>query len=288
MDITLYSVSAFTDHGNGGNIAGVVLNAEHLSDSDKQKVANFAGYSETAFVHTIKNETSDVDFSVSFFTPTEEVAFCGHATLALFYLLYKLQRVPTGDYQFFAKAVIFPVTIAPDGDVTVRQLSPQILASFPAQKIAPLLNLSTEILQTNLPIEVVSTGLSDLIIPLPQGVLDSIHPNLSLIKKFCLAHNIIGFHLFELNDEGDNISASCRNFAPLVGINEESATGSACGALACYLNKHLGEKEFLFQQGRSMDESSLIQATVLVTGEEITSIVVGGSAKLITSEVVTL
>ncbi len=280
MKIQLHTVSAFTAQGAGGNLAGVVLNADPLSNIQKQQIAKQAGYSETAFVCS----DPQVDFSVSFFTPTEEVDFCGHATVALFYLLLQQQVIKAGRYQFSAKAGIFSVTVSEDAEVTVQQSSPQTLASFSALEIAPQLNLNADRLKGNLPFEVLSTGLADLIVPVPLGLLDSIKPNLGLIRAFCSKHNIIGLHLFELNENTKEITASCRNFAPLVGIDEESATGSACGALACYLNQHLNINTFTFEQGRSMDCLSLINATVLTKENRIICIEVGGFSKLISSE----
>ena len=92
---------------------------------------------------------------------------------------------------------------------------------------------------TGLPCEVVSTGLADIIIPVSLGLLETITSNLNKISRFCKMHNAISVHLFELtpNNNQQTITTNCRNFAPLFGIPEESATGSACGALACYLTK---------------------------------------------------
>ena len=284
MKTILHTVSAFTNQGKGGNLAGVVLNATKLSRAQKQQIAKQANYSETAFV----SEDLQVDFSVSFFTPTEEVDFCGHATLALFYLLLKEEEISAGSYQFSAKAGIFSVTVTENAEVIVQQALPKTLANFSPKTVAPLLNIQPEAFSNDLPIEVLSTGLADLIVPIPFGSLDKIKPDLALIKSFCSENNIIGLHLFELNNETDEITASCRNFAPLVGIDEESATGSACGALACYLNKHLKIKEFIFEQGRSMGSLSLLTAIVSTKNNQIESIKVGGFAKLINSEMVTL
>ncbi|WP_046006551.1 PhzF family phenazine biosynthesis protein [Pseudoalteromonas rubra] len=73
--INVHLVNAFTERGKGGNPAGVVLNADGLTDEQKQAIAREVGFSETAFV----SSASDADFAVSFFTPTAEVDFCGHA-----------------------------------------------------------------------------------------------------------------------------------------------------------------------------------------------------------------
>lgn len=288
MTINLYSVSAFTDNGDGGNLAGVVLDCDNLTEKQKQSIASDAGYSETAFVSSKIIGSGEVDYMVSYFTPSEEVEFCGHATLAIFYLLQQLQHIEVGCYQLSAKAGVFSIRVAKNQLITVQQLLPKALACFSSQQIAPLLNLKAEDLSTPMPLEVLSTGLSDLIVPIPVGLLDSIQPNLTLIKKFCLEQNIIGLHLFELNVIDDEITANCRNFAPAVGINEESATGSACGALACYLNKHLKLQRFIFEQGKTLGCRSVLQAEVIMKNGQISCVEVGGFAQLIKVEALRL
>ncbi|EOG8161601.1 PhzF family phenazine biosynthesis isomerase, partial [Acinetobacter baumannii] len=77
---TIYVVDAFTTKPNTGNRAGVVLDADHLTTQEMQDIAAFAGYSETAFVLSPKDQSHDIH--VRYFTPTHEVPICGHATIA--------------------------------------------------------------------------------------------------------------------------------------------------------------------------------------------------------------
>jgi len=276
MDTEVLLVNSFTANGKGGNPAGVVLNADKLSDAQKLKIAQAVGYSETAFV----SSDDEVDFEVSFFTTTNEVDFCGHATLATFSIMYQMGILTAGNYVQRTKAGILPVVIDSDGQVTMDLQLPVKSASFSYQDIAPIMGLDSAILaSTELPIEVVSTGLADLIIPIPAGQLDLIKPNDLAIADFCQKHDIVGFHAFELCALGSPFTASCRNFAPLFGISEESATGSASGALACYLAEHLplGNK-YIFEQGRAMNCASVITASVGFQDAKIASVKVGGVA----------
>jgi PhzF family phenazine biosynthesis protein len=71
---------AFTDHGRGGNPAGVVLDADSLDDAARLAVAARVGYSETAFVEASVGR--ERQYRVRYFSPQAEVAFCGHATIA--------------------------------------------------------------------------------------------------------------------------------------------------------------------------------------------------------------
>ncbi|SQD80663.1 PhzF family phenazine biosynthesis protein [Moritella yayanosii] len=279
MDIEVLLVNAFTANGKGGNPAGVVLNADKLSDAQKLEIAQAVGYSETAFV----SNDDEVDFEVSFFTTTNEVDFCGHATLATFSIMYQMNLLTAGDYVQRTKAGILPVVIDSDGQVTMDLQLPEKLGGFSYQDIAPVIGIDSAILaRTNLPIEVVSTGLTDLIIPVPTGQLDLINPTDLAITDFCKKHDIVGFHVFELCAPGSQFTASCRNFAPLFGIPEESATGSASGALACYLAEHLPlDNEYIFEQGRAMNCASVITVSVGFQDAKIASVKVGGVANKI-------
>ena len=285
MDIEVALVSAFTVNGKGGNPAGVVFNADNLSDAEKLKIAQAVGYSETAFVAS----DNEADFEVSFFTTTAEVDFCGHATLATFSTMYQKGMLRVGTYVQRTKAGMLSVTIESSGKVVMAQQLPEKIASFSYQEIANVIGIESNILEsTNLPIEAISTGLADVIIPVPHGYLDTIVPDDKRIADFCKQYNLVGFHVFELNELPSKHTASCRNFAPLFGISEESATGSSCGALACYLTEHLAElgSEFIFEQGRAMNCPSVITASVESDNSIIRSVKVGGFANSIGSVII--
>ena len=274
MKIEVTLVNSFTAEGNGGNPAGVVFNADNLSDAQKLKIAQAVGYSETAFV----SSDDKADYEVTFFTTTEEVEFCGHATLATFSTMYQTGMITAGSYVQRTKAGMLSVTVEPNGKVIMEQQLPKNLGSFSYPQISNIIGIDSKILEsTKLPIEVISTGLSDVMIPVPNGYLDVILPNDEVIANFCKEHSVVGFHVFELCAPVSRFTASCRNFAPLLGISEESATGSASGALACYLTEHLNlGGDYIFEQGRAMNCTSIITASVEVSNSTIINVNVGG------------
>jgi PhzF family phenazine biosynthesis protein len=77
---TVLRFAAFTDNPEGGNPAGVVLDARGMPDTQMQHVAAEVGYSETAFLSPLADKEDE--FDVRYFTPSAEVDFCGHATIA--------------------------------------------------------------------------------------------------------------------------------------------------------------------------------------------------------------
>lgn len=275
--VTVELVNSFTKNGEGGNAAGVVLNADGLTDEQKLTIAQEVGFSETAFV----SNDSEVDFNLSFFTTTDEVDFCGHATVAAFSTMFQKGMLAAGTYIQRTKAGVLEVAIEPTGEVIMEQQLPQTFGCFSSQDVASLLGIKqAAITSTELPIEIISTGLPDVIIPVASGYLDTIIPDDERIAAFSKEHQVVGFHVFELCELGNGVTASCRNFAPLYGISEECATGTSNGALACYLATHTNrENNYVFEQGRAMKRASLITASVQIKDEKIIDVRVGGFAK---------
>ena len=90
--IEVQIVNAFIDGERGGNPAGVVVNANGMTAVQKLATAKAVGLSETAFVLASQIAT----FKLEFFTPTRQIAHCGHATIATFSLLQQLGMVSQG------------------------------------------------------------------------------------------------------------------------------------------------------------------------------------------------
>lgn len=120
MEVEVNTLHAFSDKALGGNPAGVVLQAAHLSESQMQEVARQVGFSETAFVMP----SDQADFKVRFFTPSDEVDLCGHATIALFYLMKTQHLVDVGTYTLETLAGILKVVIEVNGEVYLSQTLP--------------------------------------------------------------------------------------------------------------------------------------------------------------------
>ena len=98
--VEVYVISAFSKDGRGGNKAGVVLDSRGLMPAKMMAIAKDLGYSETAFLM----ESDVADFKVRYFTPTEEVPLCGHATIATFSILNSLGRLSKDTYTIETKA----------------------------------------------------------------------------------------------------------------------------------------------------------------------------------------
>jgi PhzF family phenazine biosynthesis protein len=272
-EIKVYTENAFCKNGEGGNPAGVVLFESALSDARKKEIAAKLGYSETAFV----TRGDRADFKFEYFTPTEEVPLCGHATIAAFALMLELGMLDRDSYSFEAKAGLLSVRID-DGSVFMEQNKAQYFEILEKSALEDCFD--TDCVSEKYPSQIVSTGLRDIMLPIrDEAALNAAKPNLDAISEISRSRDVVGIHAFALCDAG----ILCRNFAPLYGIPEESATGTANCALASYLHKHgiMRRNEYRIEQGRSMNMPSEITVRITETGEEISKIFVGGKGRFI-------
>lgn len=230
--INIKIVSAFCRDGKGGNKAGVVLDASELTDKNMQDIAAELGFSETVFILP----SDKADYKVRYFTPAAEVPLCGHATIAAFSQIGKNCSIETA-------SGILDICYE-NGLVFMEQNMPEFYQVIE---------------QEPLPVQVVSTGLKDILMPFDSPEeLYSFQPDFEDIKEQSRKEDVVGIHAFALSSK-EGIDAVCRNFAPLYGINEESATGTSNCALAGYLAKyHKRKNTYVFNQGDTMGEPSQI------------------------------
>ena len=274
--VHVYVMSAFSKDNKGGNKAGVVLNRAELSVSQKMGIAKELGYSETAFV----TDSDVADYKIEYFTPTDEVPLCGHATIATFSLLYHLQMLEKEDYLIETKAGILRMKVSSDGMIFMEQNKPEYLDFLEAERFADC--LETKWIDKEHPIQVVATGLKDIIMPIDSVEhLAALKPDNDVMTELSRELEVVGVHAFAFTEDAE-ITAICRNFAPLFGINEESATGTANCALASYLYRHNEKKEqYVFEQGYNLEQVSRIVVNVVAENEEVQEIFVGGYGYLV-------
>ncbi len=287
MGINIFQVDAFTDQPFGGNSAGVVPCAEDLSDDLMQIVAREMNVSETAFI----DKLDDNLFVVRFFTPTDEVELCGHATIGAFFILahkHYISPLENGVKVIYqkTKAGDLPVYIYyEEGEVnrvTMEQTRPESFGGVKdLEKLARSLNLDLDDIGVDgydLEPEILSTGLKDIIVPIrSKEVLDKVRINKELLEEVSSENKVVGAHLFYLPKDFDGVIYT-RNFAPLVGIDEEAATGTSNGATIYYLKKYglIEGNKIVSYQGESLSRPSKIYCEITSDGK----IQVGGQARL--------
>lgn len=287
--IDIYLVDAFTKTKNKGNRAGVVFNAQGLTEEQMQEIAAFANVSETAFIIESNSDDSH-EVHVRYFTPTTEVPICGHATIAAHYL--RAMKNDLKDVQVLSKtgAGILPVDIKADGEdikVVMTQGSPSmenILSSDQRKKLMEALDLEEEDLIENLPIQIVSTGHSKVMIPIKsQETLNQLSPNMDVLDA--LSHEIdsYGYYVFTIEDENQPYRTHGRMFAPAIGITEDPVTGNANGPAGLYMAAQ-GildfDANFSYRaiQGEAMGKSGVVEVLLEKENNEVSKVMVSGSA----------
>lgn len=275
-----YIADAFTEELFGGNPAGVVLipeGEEFPPESLMVRTAAELRYSETAFVKKL----GDRDFHLRYFTPTDEVDLCGHATIASFGVMMEEVLIQEGDFcRLQTKAGNLQVEIR-QGMVYMEMGEAAILGPVPdLSALATALGIS----ESDFAMEpaIVSTGLPDILAPIrSRDLLLTLKPDFPAMAELSGELSVVGVHAFCL-DPDQQVTAWCRNFAPLYGIDEEAATGTANGALTEYLYRQgilKDEDQTLFLQGESMGRPSEIYG--LFSASEKPRIRIGGRCRVL-------
>ena len=275
----IFVCDAFSFEIFKGNQAGVVILEEKENYPNEFFMKNIAAelkQSETAFIKKIDNKK----FKIRYFTPTEEVELCGHATISVFSTLRELKLITIGKY--IAETLAGNLEIVVDKDFIWMDMStPKIEYIFNSNEIREIysaFNLDISQAPKNLIPKIVNTGLSDVIIPIEnKKVLDSFIMNKEKVIELSKKYKVVGAHLFTL-DKDKKITAFCRNIAPLVGIDEECATGTSNGALTHYLKDYniISTQDInTFIQGEAMGRTSTILSKYK---EDEKTIQIGGNA----------
>lgn len=283
-------VDVFTRDIFGGNPLAVYPNAEGLSREEMQSIAREMNLSETTFVLT--PSSSEADFTVRIFTPVKEIPFAGHPVIGTCFVLAEEGRLGPREGRRVARlklgSGIFPVEVTflkrTPVMVEMEQKLPQFLGAYgEVELMARLLSLPLEKLDLlKGPAEVVSTGLPFLIIPLTsQKALSQVKINPSILEAVAqeLDTSLVASFTME-GMRGNRIRA--RVFAPLHGVPEDPATGSAAGCFGAYLIRHGliegGPTATLeIEQGMEIRRPSMIQVEMTVQEGTIEKVRVGGS-----------
>jgi trans-2,3-dihydro-3-hydroxyanthranilate isomerase len=288
MNYPFYQVDVFTNTPFTGNPLAVFFDVEELSSQTMQAIAQEMNLSETIFV--LPPGDLPVDFSVRIFTPEKEIPFAGHPTIGTAHILRETGKVSSGNHsiKLSMKAGIITVTQGLiDNILFMDQPLPEYLSVLDcAEKIGQVLSIPISTIKlSHYPIQIVSTGLPALLVPINSiKSLEKIVPNLSELNSFL--HSLGVEMLYAFTDETINPSANihARMFAPPLGILEDPATGSAAGAMGAYIFKHKmvsdnnNLKNIIIEQGYKMGRPSCIHIEIYHEYNEIKKIKVGGES----------
>jgi trans-2,3-dihydro-3-hydroxyanthranilate isomerase len=296
--LKFYQADVFTAQAFGGNPVAIFPEAEGLTDDQLQQSAREMNLSETVFVFPPTNPAAVVRLRI--FTPTQEIPFAGHPVVGAMYVLTQIGMIPTPEP--VTRVVqecnigLFPVDLLMrDGQVmrvVMTQPPPQFLERVDETedlyKVAAALGIAKHtITDTKWPLEVVSTGLPVLIVPVRTlTAVRSINPDPSAIVDLCGRFGANGITAFTTVTVEPFSNVHSRMFAPAIGIPEDPATGSASGALGAYLVQNgiveRGPKiEIVIEQGYEVERPSRILVQIAANGEAIQTVKVGGQCVMV-------
>lgn len=250
MELNLYQIDTFTDTPFEGNPAAVIPLETWLPDNTMQSIAEENNLSETVFF-----VPKDNGFHLRWFTPKTEVDLCGHATLAVAYVLFNILGHNKDRIEFESKS----------GVLTVLKKDDWLVMDFPAQTPVPC-NVPYEIVKAfdRAPIECLRS--EDYIVVFEtEGDILSIKPDLAYLKKLDLR----GVIITSRSREYDFVS---RFFAPKYGIDEDPVTGSAHTQLIPYWARKLEKTEMKAKQVSSRGGELVCELQndrVLISGKAV-------------------
>jgi PhzF family phenazine biosynthesis protein len=237
--VRIFQVDAFTDTQFSGNPAGVVLDAELLSETQMQAIARELNNGDTAFV--LPATAADHDIGVRFFTPRKEAPFVGHATLAVHAVL--AQSMPQALRRQKGRTGIVAVQSLPDrGGFSIRQSAPPLgrtLAPAELDQVLSLLGLSREQLDPACPARIAGTASTRLLLGVRDGnALDAMRPQLAVLGALSPQIGAQGYFMFTRNSRVQGCTTEARMFCPALGIDEDPVSGNAHAMLGVYLVEH--------------------------------------------------
>lgn len=289
---TIYQVDSFTNTLFSGNPAGVVLNADGLTDDDMQSIARELNNSETSFFFSPKDDTYDGE--LRYFTPKIEVPTCGHATIAALYAKAVEEKLGNCKLNIKTKVGILPMEIAMRGNgyyISMTQGEVYISESLHGSLVKELL-IALKIRETDLdarcPVQIASTGHSKVMIGIKsRNTLNEMNPDNGKLVDLSEKIKCNGYFVFTLDTNKPNVLTEGRMFAPAIGINEDPVTGNANGPLGAYLihNKIMqeenGKLEFVGFQGEKIQRPGSITVEVTVNKGIPERVKISGEARIV-------
>jgi PhzF family phenazine biosynthesis protein len=228
--VALALVDAFTTTAGEGNRAGVVLEAGALTDAVKQAIAAAVGAAETAFV----SPGGDAAFRLQWFTPTNEVAFCGHGTVAALHRLAETGGLAAGDHTFVCAAGTLGASVDADGAVWTDTPAPE-WTDLPVrpEHLCELAGADLRQWDRELPARM-TFGNCFIGVKSREALLRA-KPAIRALLGERERSGVEGVCLYTTDTHEPDHLVFSRYFTPAHGIEEDAVTGSTNGPLAAML-----------------------------------------------------
>ena len=272
MSYKFYITEVFAEGPYAGNQLATLFNADSLSTDEMQKIARTFNFAETTFV---TGGSLEVGFDVRIFTPNSELLFAGHPTLGTSFLI-KRELLKQDVSELTLNLGVGPITVefSSDDILWMRQNEPSFGKCIEASVIAEELGLDVALIASDMPCQLVSTGLEFLIVPVKSYE--------ALKSARGASGQAPGYLVFCAGGYNDEQQIQARMFAGSLGVPEDAATGSANGCLAAYLAEYqyfgASKVDFKVGQGYEIDRPSQLYLRSEKRGDEFL-VEVGGKVR---------
>jgi len=263
----VYHYDVFTKVAGKGNPAGVVFDADHLSDDEMQAIAKKVGFNETAFLLTSK----DADLKIRYFTPGHEMNLCGHGTVASLYALHHKTKV-SHIRKIETKAGMLSVNFV-EGDngnmrIEMAQANPKFMPfEGSLQALARVLDIDSSEISETYPVLYGSTGIWTLLVPIKSiETFKKMKPISTDFPSVLSENSKASIHPFCFETYDPLATIHARHFSsPFSGTIEDAVTGTASGVLgAYYLNfvKQGEQASIIVEQGYEIHRDGRVHVAV--------------------------
>ncbi|ENB9403748.1 PhzF family phenazine biosynthesis isomerase [Bacillus paranthracis] len=273
--INVFHYDAFTNKTNMGNPAGIVLDADGLTEEEMQIIAEKVGYNETTFV--LSSEVGDI--RMRYFTPGFEMDLCGHGTVGTIFALRERGLLgEKSNLTIETKAGILPIQIGVNENgetfIKMRQAAPHF-KDFAGSKeeLARSIGLEVNDLDVSLPIVYGSTGNWTVIVPIKNlDACERMKPNNEMFPSVLKEIPNASIHPVCLETYDELAQMHGRHFSSAyAGTIEDPVTGTASGVMGAYYAMYLEkdfdhEMELIVEQGQEIHKDGRV--TVYVTKVE--------------------
>lgn len=264
IDVACYE--AFSHIPGKGNPAGVVFDADSLTEVQMQKIAKKVGFSETAFLL----KTSKADLRIRYFTPEHEMNLCGHGTIASIYGMMRRNQISSSlNLSIETLAGILNVHYNHDWQEIKMAQAPAEFIEFHGDldELSDSIGLKREEISTEFPIVYGSTGIWTLILPIRK--LDSflrMKPNNKRFREILTQVPTASVHPICLETNNKKCVMHGRHFsASHSGTIEDSVTGTASGVMGAYYISYIepsNQAEILIEQGNEIGRQGIVRVFV--------------------------
>lgn len=286
--IPILQVDAFAERPFGGNPAAVVVDAQGLTDHQMQAIATEMRVAGTAFLTPA--ESGSAQWRLRWFTPTREIAYSGHTTLAAVHALIEAGRL--GDDRVLFETQAGPLgahVVAGEGQRLIW-LEPKVPALHPFG--GPLARVMEAVGSPTTAgwAHPVTTPDRDLLIPVGElGILRALNPNMTALAEVATRAGVRGVCLVSRETVEKGSATHCRFFAPHFGIPEDIVTGSVHSSIGVWLFEagmlHVEGTVAAFraEQGDGMGRPGRLRVELQLRDRAITRVRVGGPAVTVLS-----